>query len=279
MRAPGHPQGNWALEQALDALAEKLKMDPVDLRLKNLTTVSQARDNIPYTSTGFKECLEEGAKAFGWAEARNKKPGKGPIVRGVGMAGCTWAAGGGGPPSTAIVRYFADGSVNLNMGASDIGCGTKTVMAMIVVRRARCRRRKASKSSMPTRLRPNSPPPAAGARPFPPNRRPLGPQPSTVATRSCRWRPNNWKCDASDLRMEKDEIVSSSSPDKKVKVGRNAGVPAEHASSSASAIADRIPRAKPSNPSRLSSAKWKSTSGPVKSRCSASWERTTAAVS
>jgi xanthine dehydrogenase YagR molybdenum-binding subunit len=48
------------------------------------------------------------------------------------MAGSVWIGGGGGPPSTAIVRVFGDGSVNLNMGASDIGTGTKTVMAMVV---------------------------------------------------------------------------------------------------------------------------------------------------
>ena len=48
------------------------------------------------------------------------------------MGACTWVAGAGGPPSTAIVKYFADGSANLNMGASDIGTGTKTVMAMVV---------------------------------------------------------------------------------------------------------------------------------------------------
>jgi xanthine dehydrogenase YagR molybdenum-binding subunit len=132
MRAPGHPQCSWALEQILDALAEKIGMDPVELRLKNLTAVSQARGNVPYTSTGFKECLERGAEAFGWTEARGKPPGKGPIVRGVGMAGCVWIAGAGGPPSTAILKYFEDGSVLLNMGASDIGTGTKTVMAMVV---------------------------------------------------------------------------------------------------------------------------------------------------
>jgi xanthine dehydrogenase YagR molybdenum-binding subunit len=132
MRAPGHPQGSWALEQVLDALAEKLDLDPVQLRLRNLTTVSQARGDIPYTSTGFKECLEEGAEAFGWAAARSESGENGAVVRGVGMAGCTWVAGAGGPPSTAIVKYFADGSVSLNMGASDIGTGTKTVMAMVV---------------------------------------------------------------------------------------------------------------------------------------------------
>ena len=48
------------------------------------------------------------------------------------MASGLWFAGGGGPPSTVIVKLFSDGSVNLNMGASDIGTGTKTVMAMVV---------------------------------------------------------------------------------------------------------------------------------------------------
>lgn len=131
-RAPGHPQGNWALEQMLDALADKIGMDPVELRVKNVPTVSQSRNNLPYTSTGFKECLIEGAKAFGWAEARRSAKARGPIRRGYGMAGGMWQGGGGSPPSTVIVKLFADGSVNLNMGASDNGCGTKTWMAMIV---------------------------------------------------------------------------------------------------------------------------------------------------
>jgi CO/xanthine dehydrogenase Mo-binding subunit len=48
------------------------------------------------------------------------------------MAGGMWGAGGGGPPSTVIVKYFSDGSANLNMGASDLGTGTKTVMSMVV---------------------------------------------------------------------------------------------------------------------------------------------------
>jgi xanthine dehydrogenase YagR molybdenum-binding subunit len=131
MRGPGHPQCSWALEQMMDQLAEKVEMDPVEFRLKNLATVSQGCNNIPYTSNGFAECMTKGAEAFKWSEARRQDKG-GDIVRGVGMAGGLWIAGGGGPPSTAIVKLFADGSVNLNMGASDIGTGTKTVMAMVV---------------------------------------------------------------------------------------------------------------------------------------------------
>ena len=135
-RAPGHPQGAWALEQMMDALAEKIGMDPVDLRLKNIPFHSQGREgNPPYTTTGLKECLIEGAKAFGWEEARKRSQGtkgNGHMRRGVGMASGLWFAGGGNPPSTAVVKLFSDGSVNLNMGASDIGTGTKTIMTMIV---------------------------------------------------------------------------------------------------------------------------------------------------
>jgi xanthine dehydrogenase YagR molybdenum-binding subunit len=139
-RAPGHPQGNWALEQMMDSLAAAIGMDPIDLRLKNVPAVSQARNNQPYTSTGLKDCIAEGARAFGWKEARTKlAPGAGgkagvtgPIRLGIGMAAGMWQGGGGSPPSTVILKLFADGSANLNMGASDIGTGTKTWMAMIV---------------------------------------------------------------------------------------------------------------------------------------------------
>jgi CO/xanthine dehydrogenase Mo-binding subunit len=132
-RAPGHPQGAWALEQMMDALAEAIGMDPVEFRLKSIPTVSQAREGQPpYTTTGLRQCLTEGAKAFGWHEARKRPKGDGPTRRGVGVAAGLWVAGGGGPPSTVIVKLFPDGSANLNMGASDIGTGTKTVMAMVV---------------------------------------------------------------------------------------------------------------------------------------------------
>jgi xanthine dehydrogenase YagR molybdenum-binding subunit len=134
-RAPGHPQGAWALEQMMDALAVAIGMDPVELRLKNIPGFSQGRQgNPPYTTTGLKACLEKGAEAFGWKKLRTEidsaNRGK-SIRRGVGAAASLWFVGGGGPPSTVIIRLFSDGSVNLNMGASDIGTGTKTVMAMV----------------------------------------------------------------------------------------------------------------------------------------------------
>jgi CO/xanthine dehydrogenase Mo-binding subunit len=135
-RAPGHPQGAWALEQMMDALAEAIELDPVQLRIKNIPSFSQAREgNPPYTSTAFKECLELGAAAFGWEKARRETRAqrtRHPIRRGVGVAGGLWFAGGGRPPSTIILKLYPDGSANLNMGASDLGTGTKTIMAMVV---------------------------------------------------------------------------------------------------------------------------------------------------
>ncbi|MBP7569672.1 MAG: xanthine dehydrogenase family protein molybdopterin-binding subunit [Acidobacteria bacterium] len=131
-RAPGHPQGAWALEQTLDELAEKLGLDPVEFRVRNVPEVSQSRGNTPYSTTGLRACLEEGAKRFGWAEARKRAQAQGVIRRGVGVAAGMWQGGAGSPPATIVVKVFADGSANLNMGAADIGTGTKTVMAMVV---------------------------------------------------------------------------------------------------------------------------------------------------
>ena len=131
MRAPGFPQCSWALEQMMDALAEKIGMEPIEFRIKNIPSFSQVRNNTPFTSTGLKECLLEGAKTFGWKRARERPRPEGRIRRGVGVAAGMWGWEGE-PVSTAIVKLFSDGSANLNIGASDIGTGTKTVMAMVV---------------------------------------------------------------------------------------------------------------------------------------------------
>ncbi len=134
-RAPGHPQGAWALEQMMDALAAAIQMDPVELRLKNIPSVSQGREGAPpYTTTGLSQCLEDGSTAFRWRETKQQieRAGNGGhIRRGVGVAAGLWSGGAGGPPCTVIIKVFSDGSINLNMGASDIGTGTKTIMAMV----------------------------------------------------------------------------------------------------------------------------------------------------
>ena len=130
-RAPGFPNCAWALEQMIDALAQEIGMDPVEFRLKNIATTLQTRDDMPYTSIGLGDCISQGAQAFGWEAARQRPRENGHIRRGVGMAAGMWGYPGD-PRATVIVKLFADGSVNLNMGASDIGTGTKTVIAMVV---------------------------------------------------------------------------------------------------------------------------------------------------
>ncbi|RPJ63752.1 MAG: xanthine dehydrogenase family protein molybdopterin-binding subunit, partial [Acidobacteria bacterium] len=136
-RAPGFPQCAWALEQTIDALALKIGMDPIALRLRNIPAVSQLRKGMPYTSTGLARCLEEGARAFGWEAAKARLQGeratgptRGTVVRGVGVAACQWGYEGE-PVGSAIARLDADGSLTLTFGAADIGTGTKTVMAMV----------------------------------------------------------------------------------------------------------------------------------------------------
>lgn len=130
-RAPGFPQAAWALEQVIDELADRLGMDPVEFRLKNIPAVSQARSGQPYTSTGLAECLRQGADKFGWAASRSTAARRGHVKRGVGVAAGMWAYPGE-PSATVIVKLYADGSVNVNSGASDIGTGTKTIFAQVV---------------------------------------------------------------------------------------------------------------------------------------------------
>jgi xanthine dehydrogenase YagR molybdenum-binding subunit len=86
---------------------------------------------MPYSSAGLKDCLTEGARKFGWQEARAAKKDTGHIKRGIGMAAGLWMMGSGGPPYTAEVRMFADGGVTLKTGAMDLGTGTKTVASMV----------------------------------------------------------------------------------------------------------------------------------------------------
>ena len=133
MRAPGFPQCSFALEQMIDALAHEIGMCPVEFRRINVPEFSQLdRDNKPYSSTGLAECLERGAEAFGWKEAKAREKGDGYIRRGVGAAAGVWGYGRGGPPYTAVVKMFVDGSVQLTTGAMDIGTGSKTVGCMVV---------------------------------------------------------------------------------------------------------------------------------------------------
>jgi xanthine dehydrogenase YagR molybdenum-binding subunit len=75
--------------------------------------------------------LIEGARKFGWKEARAGNKNAGHIKRGFGMAAGLWMMGSGGPPYTAEIRMFSDGGVTLKTGAMDLGTGTKTGACMV----------------------------------------------------------------------------------------------------------------------------------------------------
>ncbi len=129
-RAPGNVQNIFALESLIDELAEKIDMDPLDFRMKNIADIDQVY-NIPYTSKKLKEAYIQGAEAIGWYK-RRKPAGssKGSIKTGIGMASQIWW-GGGGPPAGVTLRLNKDGSVNIAAGSQDIGTGTYTIIAQV----------------------------------------------------------------------------------------------------------------------------------------------------
>src|ERR1700682_3913524 len=130
MRAPGEAVGLMALECAMDELAEKLDLDPVELRVRNEPS-EDPEEHIPYSSRHLVACMQEGARRFGW-DKRNSKPAQlsdGRWMVGMGMA----AATRGNPPrrSKANVRLDPDGNATVRMAMTDIGTGTYTILAQI----------------------------------------------------------------------------------------------------------------------------------------------------
>jgi CO/xanthine dehydrogenase Mo-binding subunit len=127
LRAPGHSQGAFAVESAVDELADKLGMDPLELRQKNEASPVRLAEYDP------------GAREIGW-ERRNKKagdmstgglgPASGAKKRGIGMANGNWYVFAS-PNSNAQVRVHRDGSVEVVTGCQDIGTGYRTAMAIV----------------------------------------------------------------------------------------------------------------------------------------------------
>jgi xanthine dehydrogenase YagR molybdenum-binding subunit len=130
-RAPGHVQGTFALEGFMEEFANELGLDPLELRLKNYSTKNEGDTGIVYSSKGLDQCYQLGAEKIGW-KSRNKKPGEGTGKkrRGLGMATQIWW-GVGRPGTLADIKLYPDGSVEAICGTQDIGCGTRTYMAMV----------------------------------------------------------------------------------------------------------------------------------------------------
>jgi xanthine dehydrogenase YagR molybdenum-binding subunit len=122
------------LEVAMDALAAKLSMDPLELRRKNFAERYQLLDR-PYARNLLHECYRIGAERIDWAtrddDNRRFPAGRdGHLRRGIGMASQFWG-GDGGPPAQAIAKLLPDGTAVIITGTQDIGTGTRTVLAQI----------------------------------------------------------------------------------------------------------------------------------------------------
>jgi len=130
MRAPGHATGSFALECALDELAHALKIDPIELRMRNYAD-TDPESGLPWSSNSLRQCYEVGADRFGWHK-RNPKTGSmrdGRLLVGMGTATALHSVWRN--PASARVQMFDDGTALVQSGSQDIGTGTYTIMTQI----------------------------------------------------------------------------------------------------------------------------------------------------
>jgi xanthine dehydrogenase YagR molybdenum-binding subunit len=135
MRAPGAVWGVYAIESAMDELAVKLGMDPVELRLKNYTERDLNDENKPFSSKELRACYRQAAEKFGWAK-RNLQPRSmrdGNTLIGWGMASGVWDAFQ--LPASANATLTADARLTVGSATEDIGTGTYTIMTQIAAER------------------------------------------------------------------------------------------------------------------------------------------------
>lgn len=137
MRAPGETPGMYALESAMDELAEACELDPIELRVRNNAELDP-QTGLPFSSGNLVGCLREGARRFGWE--RRSAPGStraGDAWVGMGVASSTYPAMLN-PGSAALIRYGGDGRYRVEIGAVDIGTGTWTALTQIAADALEC---------------------------------------------------------------------------------------------------------------------------------------------
>jgi len=130
MRGPGAVPGLYATESAMNEMAERLKMDPVQFRILNEPKLDESL-NLPFSSRHYVECLNRGAEKFGWSK---RNPAVGSMKRdgltlGWGMAGAAWIAGTFAAEANLELRD--DGTVRVACATQDIGTGTYTILAQL----------------------------------------------------------------------------------------------------------------------------------------------------
>jgi xanthine dehydrogenase YagR molybdenum-binding subunit len=130
MRAPGEAPGSFALESAMDELAAELKLDPVELRIRNEPDV-EPDSGRPFSTRNLVGCLREGADRFGWRD-RDPRPGvrrDGRWLLGTGVASSTYPARNA--PSTCAITARVDGSFEVRITAADLGTGARTALTQL----------------------------------------------------------------------------------------------------------------------------------------------------
>jgi xanthine dehydrogenase YagR molybdenum-binding subunit len=130
-RGPGESVGSFVLETAMDELAYRVGVDPVELRLRNHTDVD-AHGNA-WSSDGLPECLRLGAQRFGWAD-RDPTPRArrdGDWLIGTGMASAGYPVPLFMPVQRARARLYADGGAVVEAGTQEFGTGVTTAMAQV----------------------------------------------------------------------------------------------------------------------------------------------------
>lgn len=130
MRGPGAVPGLYATESAMNEMAERLKMDPVQFRILNEPKLDESL-NLPFSSRHYVECLTVGAEKFGWSK---RNPAVGSMKRdgltlGWGMAGAAWIAGTFAAEANFELRD--DGTARVACATQDIGTGTYTILAQL----------------------------------------------------------------------------------------------------------------------------------------------------
>jgi len=148
-RGLGAPQAHFALESFADEVAEKLRIDPLEFRLRHcvrpegqpgarVTSIDSLipsqpiEGGVPFSSNLLMECLREGAKRIGW-KPRPNGPRKRVVngkSRGMGLAACIYKTGQS--QSSAMVKLKTDGSAELLMSITEIGQGAWTILRQIV---------------------------------------------------------------------------------------------------------------------------------------------------